>query len=212
MQHHIAKLRQDYPSRRLRQHEMDADALAEFRVWFAAALEREPFEANAMTLATADAHGRPSARIVLLKELDNRGFVFFTNYLSRKGTELEENPVAALVFYWPQQSRQVRVEGRVEKLEPAESDAYFQSRPRGARLAAWASQQSLPIGSREELDALNASTAERFPEEVPRPPHWGGYRVVPEVLEFWQGQPDRNHDRIEYRRAESGWRQRRLMP
>lgn len=212
MQHHIAKLRQDYQSQPLRQHEMEADPLTEFQVWFAAAIEREPFEANAMTLATADAEGRPSARMVLLKEVDSRGFVFFTNYQSRKGGELEGNPQAALVFYWPQQHRQVRVEGQVERLEAAASDAYFQSRPRGARLAAWASQQSQPVATREDLDANYSRMAARYPDEVPRPGHWGGYRLVPRVVEFWQGRPDRNHDRIEYRRVERGWHQRRLMP
>ena len=213
MNQDIAKLRRDYLTAPLRRSHMNADPLVEFQHWFASAIEREPHEANAMTLATADSQGRPSARIVLLKEVDSGGFVFFTNYASRKGMELQSNPQACLVFYWPEQHRQVRVEGRVERLPGEASDAYFQSRPRGAQLGAWASQQSHPVASRLELDDIWASMKDRFPDsEVPRPPHWGGYRLVPTVVEFWQGRPDRNHDRIEYRLEGDGWQRCRLMP
>ena len=213
MDYDIAKLRRDYQNQPLHRDQMDSDALVEFRRWFATAIEQEPFEANAMTLATADAQGRPSARIVLLKELDARGFVFFTNYASRKGQELLANPLASLVFYWPQQHRQVRVEGSVERLEDQASDLYYQSRPRRAQLGAWASQQSQPVDSRAELDGLWGRVEEGFPEgAIPRPPHWGGYRLVADRVEFWQGRPDRNHDRIEYTRQSGGWQRRRLMP
>jgi pyridoxamine 5'-phosphate oxidase len=213
MNQDIAKLRRDYHTAPLHRMTMNPDPLREFEEWFLSAAEDPTLEANAMTLATADLQGKPSARVVLLKELDSRGFVFFTNYHSRKGRELDSNPQASLVFYWAHQHRQVRVEGRVERLEESASDAYYQSRPRGAQLGAWASQQSQPVASREELDQIWADISERFPDPtVPRPEHWGGYRLVPERLEFWQGRPDRNHDRIEYCREERGWLRQRLMP
>lgn len=213
MMESFARLRQEYQNPPLRDQDLDLDPLKEFERWFALAVEREPFEPNAMTLATADASGRPSARVVLLKELDASGFVFFSNYESHKGRDLELNPQASLVFYWAAQHRQVRVEGRVERLVEAESDLYFASRPRGARLGAWASRQSRPLESREELQAMLAAVEDRFPgEEVQRPPYWGGYRLVPDRIEFWQGQPSRLHDRIEYLRGQPGWTRRRLMP
>jgi len=206
-------LRQDYQSPPLRTEDLDVDPLKEFERWFALSIEREPFEPNAMTLATADESGRPSARVVLLKELDGSGFVFFSNYESHKGHDLEVNPQASLVFYWAAQHRQIRVEGRVEKLSETESDAYFASRPRGARLGAWASRQSRPIESRDEFQQRLKAVEERFPgEEVQRPFCWGGYRVIPDQIEFWQGQPSRLHDRIQYQRNETGWSRRRLMP
>lgn len=209
----FARLRQEYQNPPLRAEDLDLDPLKEFERWFALAVEREPLEPNAMTLATADECGRPSARMVLLKELDDRGFVFFSNYQSNKGHDLAVNPKACLVFYWAVQHRQVRVEGRVERLSEAESDAYFATRPRGARQGAWASQQSCPIGSREEFHKLLSSVEARFPgEEVPRPPYWGGYRLIPDQIEFWQGQPCRLHDRIEYVREREGWTRQRLMP
>ncbi len=213
MKDQIRQLRQEYHTDPLRQEDMDLDPLVEFQRWFAAAIEREPFEANAMTLATCDSQGKPSARVVLLKELDARGFVFFSNYLSRKGQEMAANPQASLVFYWPQQHRQVRVEGVVERLPEADSDSYFESRPRGSRLGAWASQQSQPLASREALEEALQAVSQRFPDEaIPRPPHWGGYRVVPSLVEFWQGRHDRTHDRLEYRLQSDGWRRQRLMP
>lgn len=166
-----------------------------------------------MTLATANRDCRPSARIVLLKSFDDRGFVFFTNYQSQKGNELNENPRAALLFYWPGLWRQVRIEGEVEKISAAESEEYFQSRPLGSRLGAWASNQSEVIDRRETLEARFAELRERFAEKVPRPEHWGGYRVKPNSIEFWQGRDNRLHDRLRYRREEDGgWVIERLAP
>lgn len=210
----FARLRKEYQNPPLRAEELDADPFKEFEKWFALSVEREPFEANAMTLATADEKGRPSARVVLLKELDGSGFVFFTNYESKKGHDLQVNPQAALVFFWAAQHRQVRVEGRIEKLSDRESDSYFATRPRGAQLGAWASHQSRSIPSRDDFQGLLSAVEERFPveETVTRPPHWGGYRLIPDQIEFWQGQPSRLHDRIQYLRTDTAWTRRRLMP
>jgi pyridoxamine 5'-phosphate oxidase len=184
-----------------------------FSTWFAEAKDAGLYEPNAMTLATADAAGRPTARIVLLKGLDARGFCFFTNYASRKGQELAANPQAALLFWWGLLERQIRIEGRVEKLSAAESDAYFQSRPRGAQLGAWASPQSQVIPDRQILeDRLAQLEAEYAHAEPPRPPHWGGYRLVPDALEFWQGGVHRLHDRLLYTRQAGGWTLARLAP
>lgn len=168
-----------------------------------------------MTLATADAAGRPSARIVLIKALDERGFVFFTNYDSRKGREIAENPHAALLFHWIELERQVRIEGRIEKTSAEESDRYFASRPLNSRIGAWASEQSAVLHSRAELEARETEFHARFGEHPPRPAHWGGYRLVPDALEFWQGRPSRLHDRLRYVRdaaAPNGWRIERLSP
>jgi pyridoxamine 5'-phosphate oxidase len=210
----MEKLRKEYTQRGLAEQEVAADPLDEFASWFAAAAGSGMREPNAMTLATVGADGRPSARVVLLKGFDQAGFVFFTNYESRKGRELAAGSGAALVFYWPELERQVRVEGAVERVSPAESDAYFQSRPLGSRLGAWASPQSQPIGGREELEARLAEVTARFAGgEPPRPPQWGGVRVRHEVVEFWQGRPSRLHDRIRYRRDEVGaWLIERLAP
>jgi pyridoxamine 5'-phosphate oxidase len=169
-------------------------------------------DATSMTLATATKDGRPSARIVLLKSFDDRGFVFFTNYQSQKGNELNENPRAALLFYWPGLWRQVRIEGEVEKISAAESEEYFQSRPLGSRLGAWASNQSEVVENRETLEARFAELQQRFGEDVPRPEHWGGYRVKPNSIEFWQGRDNRLHDRLRYRREEDAWVIERLAP
>lgn len=166
-----------------------------------------------MTLATATRDGHPSARMVLLKGFDARGFVFYTNYESRKGGELEQNPQAALVFFWVELERQVRVEGRVERAAPAESDAYFASRPLGSQIGAWASAQSRVIAGREPLERRTAELEDEYAgREVPRPSQWGGYRVVPHVIEFWQGRPSRLHDRLRYRQKDGGWIVERLSP
>jgi pyridoxamine 5'-phosphate oxidase len=210
----MENLRKEYTQRGLLEDEVAADPAAQFAAWFAAAAASGMREPNAMTLATMGADGRPSARVVLLKGFDQAGFVFFTNYESRKGRELAAGSGAALVFYWPELERQVRVEGAVERVSAAESDAYYESRPLGSRLGAWASPQSRPIAGREELEARLAAATARFGDgEPPRPPHWGGFRVLHEVVEFWQGRPSRLHDRIRYRRDASGaWLIERLAP
>jgi pyridoxamine 5'-phosphate oxidase len=191
----------------------DTDPIARVRALFEKAKTVEPHDATAMTLATADARGRPSARVVLLKSADARGFLFFTNRASRKGRELAENPFAALVIHWPASRQQVRVEGRVEPASDAESDAYFASRPRESKLGAWASQQSEPLASREELEARLRELDARYPDAIPRPPHWGGYRVVPERIELWFAGAARLHDRFAYQRsADGGWTMTRLNP
>jgi pyridoxamine 5'-phosphate oxidase len=189
------------------------DPIAQFRVWFAAALAAGIPDVNGMTLATADAEGRPHARIVLLKEVDDRGFVFYTNYESDKGRELAGNPRAALAFWWQPLHRQVRVEGTVEQVSGAESDAYFAARSRESRIGAIASPQSRVLASRAELDDRVADVERQLGDGDPaRPPWWGGYRVVPERIEFWQGQPNRLHDRVQYCRDERGWVLERLAP
>jgi pyridoxamine 5'-phosphate oxidase len=209
----ITNLRKDYTLDGLSEADLAGDPFSQFGIWLAEALEAQLPEPNAMTLATADGAGRPSARIVLLRGFDAAGFVWYTNYESRKGRELSDNPYAALVFYWPQLERQVRIEGPVAVLEPSQSDAYFSSRPRGSRLGAWASPQSQVIAERALLDARLAEVAQRFPaEELPRPPFWGGFRLAPEVVEFWQGRPSRLHDRLRYRKEGEIWLVERLAP
>jgi pyridoxamine 5'-phosphate oxidase len=190
------------------------DPFAQFALWLAEALANDGIvEGNAMTLATAGAGGRPAARIVLLRGYDARGFVFYTNYESRKGRELEAHPQAALLFYWGALERQIRIEGRVVRISAAESDAYFAGRPRGHRLSAWASRQSDVVDDRPTLEEQMRAAGARFAgTEVPRPSYWGGYRVEPENFEFWQGRPDRVHDRVAYLRDPGGWRIVRLSP
>jgi len=198
----------------LRRGDLDSDPIAQFSAWFETAAAEAPL-AEAMTLATVDADGAPDARMVLLKGWDERGFRFFSNRESSKGAQLAAAPRAALILYWRELDRQVRIRGPVEQLGEAESDEYFASRPRESQLGAWASPQSRPLGDREELDARLNEIEDRFADgaEVQRPPHWGGYLVRPELIEFWQGQVGRLHDRFVYRRAgEGGWSIERLAP
>jgi pyridoxamine 5'-phosphate oxidase len=209
----LADLRTEYTCTRLTEGDVDADPIRQFQAWFQQALAAGLPEPSAMTLATAAADGRPSARVVLLKGCDERGFAFFTNYESRKGREIAVNPFAALVFLWKELERQVRIEGRVERVTASESDAYFNSRPHGSRLGAIASRQSEVIAGRGALEERLRQLEQRYADvDPPRPPHWGGYRVVPEVIEFWQGRPNRLHDRLRYRRAAGAWVLERLSP
>jgi len=210
-----ADMRRDYTERgELLESDLAGTWPEQFARWFSDALEFALPEPNAMIVATADAAGRPSARTVLLKGYDERGLVFFTNYTSRKGSDVAENPYASLVFPWFPMQRQVIVCGAVEKVDRAETEAYFASRPRGSRLGAWASPQSRVVPGREAVDAGLAAAVERFGEEgdVPAPPHWGGLRVVPETVEFWQGRSNRLHDRLRFRSVDGGWVVERLAP
>ena len=209
----IANLRREYARARLDETSVSANPLTEFARWCDEALEAKVMEPNAMTLATATPAGAPSARIVLLKGFDERGFVFFTDYRSQKGSELEGNPAAALVCYWPELERQVRITGRASRIGREESEAYCGPRPRASRISAWVSHQSLVIGSRKELEARIPEIEARHPgENVPLPPYWGGFRVLPSTIEFWQGRTSRLHDRIRYVREGGNWRIERLSP
>lgn len=209
----IADLRQEYMRARLDESDVAPDPIAQFRRWFDEAVQAQLPVVNAMTLATTGPGGHPSARIVLLKGADERGFVFYTDYDSRKGRELAAHPHAALLFYWIELEREVRIEGRVVKTTAEESDAYFASRPLGSRHAAHASMQSAVVPDRQFLEARFEAAARKHGDDPPRPARWGGYRVMPEAVEFWQGRANRLHDRILYRRAEHGaWRIERLSP
>ena len=206
-------IRKEYERGRLLEAHAPANPFEMFGQWYRLALDSQISEPNAMTLATATAEGRPSARVVLLKGFDERGFSFFTNYLSRKGQELAANPYAALCFWWVTLERQVRIEGTAMKLPPAESDAYFASRPLGSRLGAFVSAQSQVISGRAVLEERLAQLQEEYADKEPqRPAHWGGYLVVPQVFEFWQGGPHRLHDRLRYTLEDSGWLLERLSP
>ena len=208
-----AGFRHEYIGKGLRRRDLDPDPVKQFKNWFTAAFNAQILDANAMTLATC-VDGKPAARVVLLKDFDGRGFVFFTNYASDKGRQLEKNPNAALVFYWMEVERQIRIQGKVKKTSRAEAEEYFHSRPIGAQLGAWASHQSETIDARRVLNARLEEMKQRFAEgPIPLPPHWGGYRLKPERIEFWQGRPDRLHDRFRYTLQRNGsWKIDRLAP
>jgi pyridoxamine 5'-phosphate oxidase len=209
----VSALRKEYTRAGLTESDVDPDPTEQFRRWFDEAIRANLHEPNAFALATAMSDGRPSARIVLLKGFDGRGFVFYTNYEGRKGRELEANPRAALLFYWGELERQVRIEGTVSRISEEESDAYFASRPRGSRIGAMASEQSRVVEGREVLeDRVEKLEREYEGRDLPRPDFWGGYRVEPDVFEFWQGRENRLHDRISYRRSDGGWGIERLQP
>ena len=209
----IADLRKDYRRATLGEAEVDPDPTVQFATWFRQAMEAGIPEANAMSVATVGADGRPSSRILLIKDFSRDGFTWFTNYRSRKGQDLEAHPYAALLFHWVELERQVRIEGRVEKLAPEQSDAYFHSRPLNSRLGALASDQSETIASRDLLEQRFARAEASHGDQPTRPPHWGGYRLIPDRMEFWQGRPSRLHDRIVYTRQQDGaWLRERLQP
>ncbi|HEU4457551.1 MAG TPA: pyridoxamine 5'-phosphate oxidase [Methylibium sp.] len=209
----LADLRKSYELGALDEADAAADPMQQFQRWFDEARSAQVLEPNAMTLATVGADGRPSTRVVLVKGLDARGLVWYTNYESRKGRELEAHPWAALQFHWVAMERQVRIEGRVEKSDPDEADRYHASRPLASRIGAWASPQSRVIASRQVLEELTAEAQARFASEPPRPPHWGGYRLVPDRWEFWQGRRSRLHDRLRYTAQPDGhWLRERLAP
>ncbi|HZY65859.1 MAG TPA: pyridoxamine 5'-phosphate oxidase [Rubrobacteraceae bacterium] len=209
----VADLRKEYTHSGLHESDAHPNPVDQFRKWFEEALSAGLHEPNAMTLATVAPDGKPSARVVLLKGYDERGFVFYTNYEGRKARELEANPNCALAFYWGELERQVRIEGRAARVPAEESDAYFASRPHGSRLGAWASKQSQPVENRDRLEErLRELEVEYEVREIPRPPFWGGYRVEPESMEFWQGRENRLHDRLLYTRHNGDWKIRRLQP
>ena len=208
----LHNIREDYTQQELSAKQCDADPLKQFEKWLNEAINAKVNEPTAMNIATISEKGFPSSRVVLLKELTPQGFVFFTNYHSQKGQALTHNPVAALNFFWPELERQVRIEGKVTKLDKHASDEYFKSRPYTSRIGAWASEQSTVISSKSFLLSKAAMIAAKHPLHVPRPPHWGGYIVQPTMIEFWQGRPSRLHDRIRYRLDHNEWIKERLSP
>lgn len=210
---YINTLRHDFSRQTLDEKDVNANPIQQFEKWFHEAVDAKVMEPNAMTVATVSPGGQPSARIVLLRNFSENGFVFYTNYTSRKGEEISANPKAALLFFWPELERQVRIEGTLTKQTAEESDSYFNSRPRSSRVGAWTSEQSKAIASREVLDDAYELLSKKYPgEDVPRPPYWGGYVLSPDAVEFWQGRPSRLHDRILYTLEESNWRIARLAP
>ena len=209
----VAHLRKEYSHASLSEEDVDPDPIKQFTKWFDEAIKAKIPEPTAMSVATATAKGRPSSRILLIKEFNERGFVWYTNYASRKGHELLENPYAALLFHWVELERQVRIEGHVERIAAAESDAYFHSRPLQSRLGANASLQSHPVADRHALEQQFAQVEKQYGDHPPRPEHWGGYRLIPDSIEFWQGRSSRLHDRILYTRLSDGrWLHQRLQP
>ncbi|MDD8017687.1 MAG: pyridoxamine 5'-phosphate oxidase [Bacteroidota bacterium] len=213
MEHKLYDLRQEYKKGTLDEKEVDKNPITQFEKWFEEAVKSNIPEVTAMTLATADKQGRPSARTVLLKEFDERGFIFFSNYDSNKAKDLKENPQAALLFFWEPLERQVRITGRVEKISLKESLEYFHSRPMESQLGAWASMQSSVVSARDVLEMTFASMKKKFQNgQIPLPPFWGGYRVIPEEFEYWQGRPNRLHDRVWYKQENGNWKIARLSP
>ncbi len=209
----IASIRKDYKLKSLLEADVQQHPVTQFSVWWDEAVKSDITEVNAMTLATCNVDGKPSARIVLLKGFTNEGFVFYTNYQSSKGNHLKSNPYAALVFFWKELERQVRIEGAVEKISQAESNSYFQSRPTGSKIGAWASAQSLTVANRETIEENYLNYLNNFnTQHIPRPPYWGGYIVKPEKIEFWQGRSSRLHDRILYTKHNEEWKIERLSP
>jgi len=208
----IAKLDRQYPDHELLEKSVPKDPFLLFHHWFARAAQAGLLDPHAMAVTTVNPKGKPSSRIVLLKALDTKGFVFYTNYHSRKGKELQRHPQTSLLFYWPELGRQVRVEGRAVRVSAKESDDYFASRPRGSQLSAWASHQSAVVKDRQELEKKIKKYEALYKGIVPRPPHWGGYRVLPEAIEFWSGRRNRLHDRLRYRKKKGNWKIERLAP
>ncbi len=209
----LVKNQREYPDKQLLEKIAPRDPFRLFHHWFRQALGSSSLDPNAMALSTINPSGRPSSRMVLLKGLDKKGFVFFTNYLSQKGKELKKHPQTSLLFFWPELGRQVRVEGKALRISSAESEEYFKSRPRGSQLSAWASHQSQVVPNREVLEKRMRELEKQYHNrEIPRPPHWGGYRVIPVLIEFWSGRRNRLHDRLVYRKGGGGWTRKRLSP
>lgn len=209
----LFQLRRDYTAYSLNKKDLLDNPIKEFGKWFKRAIKTEQYEPNAMAMATSSADGKPSVRYVLLKNYDQNGFVFYTHYESRKSIDIKENPFGAFVFFWPVLQQQVRVEGKIEKLNNTESDKYFDNRPKGSKIGAWASPQSKPIPSREYLENIKNNFEEKYNKfEIPRPDYWGGYRIIPNRIEFWQGRKDRLHDRFLYKLEGSEWKIERLAP
>jgi len=210
---YINTLRHDFAKQTLDKKDVNTNPVLQFEKWFKEAVEAKVNEPNAMTVATATADGKPSARILLLRNFDENGFVFYTNYTSRKGEEILKNPYASLLFFWPELERQVRVEGKLTKQSAEESDKYFQTRPRASKLGAWTSEQSRVIANRQALDDEYEKISQKYPgENVPRPIYWGGYILEPTSIEFWQGRPSRLHDRLLYTKEKGSWKIERLAP